>query len=265
MDQYTGLSVKAINFKDENFDIEHQPFWVQDTYCIAHDIFDEVLYCEQLFVPKENRRKGVASKWLQDYIKENIGDDKLLFAQAGFSTKEYTLEEYKSATAEERETLFYNLDKFYTKNGFFNINDFIGNYEEHVMYLYINEAAVKLIEKIVELSKSHKRFSSSTTSINTNDIDEILVRKKDGTQVKYKTYIKHDQNNEIYGEYIDASEDEIKEISEIDYFNSYNFIKLINGLAIKISHIREFNLNYIFIIRLKDNIINCKKYALYII
>ena len=72
MDLTTGLSNVTINFKNKDFDVNHSLFWVQDAYAYAHEIFDEITYCDQLFVPKQHRRKGIASSWLQDYIKENF-------------------------------------------------------------------------------------------------------------------------------------------------------------------------------------------------
>ena len=169
MDLTTGLSNVTINFKDKDFDVNHTLFWVQDAYAYAHEIFDEITYCDQLFVPKQHRRKGIASKWFQDYIKENIGNEKLYFAQAGFSKDEYTEEEFENATAEERDELFDKLDKFYTKNGFFNINTLIGSYENSMMYLYANNAAVKLLEKII----SFKDFKLvSTNNIFDSDLED---------------------------------------------------------------------------------------------
>lgn len=159
---------KVINFKNKDFDVDHEAFWVQDAYAYAHEIFDEITYCDHLFVPKQDRRKGIASKRLQDYIKENIGNEKLYFIQAGFSKDEYTEEEFENATAEERDELFDKLDKFYTKNGFFNINTLIGSYENSMMYLYANDAAIRLLEKII----SYKDFKLVSTDIFDSDLED---------------------------------------------------------------------------------------------
>lgn len=159
---------KVINFKNKDFDVNHSLFWVQDAYAYAHEIFDEITYCDHLFVPKQHRRKGIASKRLQDYIKENIGNEKLYFIQAGFSKDEYTEEEFENATAEERDELFDKLDKFYTKNGFFNINTLIGSYENSMMYLYANDVAIRLLEKII----SYKDFKLVSTDIFDSDLED---------------------------------------------------------------------------------------------
>lgn len=168
MDLVTGLSNVTINFKDKDFDVNHRLFWVQDVYAYGHEIFDEITYCDHLFVPKQHRRKGIASKWLQDYIKENIGNEKLYFVQAGFSKDEYTEEEFENVTAEERDELFDKLDKFYTKNGFFNINTLIGSYENSMIYLYANDAAIRLLEKII----SDKDFKLVSTDIFDSDLED---------------------------------------------------------------------------------------------
>ena len=159
---------RVINFKDPKFDPKHEPFYIQDAHSWISDKIDTIYSCTQLFVPLEDRRKGIGSKLLQDYIKENIGDDKLYFVQAGFSKDEYTEEEFENATAEERDELFDKLDKFYTKNGFFNINTLIGSYENSMMYLYANDAAIRLLEKII----SYKDFKLVSTDIFDSDLED---------------------------------------------------------------------------------------------
>lgn len=253
------MTNNVINFKDKNFDLEHEAFWVQDVYGYIHDIFDEVTYCDQLYIPKEDRRKGIASKLLQDFIKENIDDNKLYFVQAGFSTLEYTEEEFENATEEERNELFYNLNKFYTKNGFFNINDFIGSYENKVMYLYTNEAAIKLVEKIIELNTIYDIHILDNSRFTANTKQKIIVNNKYGDIGLFKTIMKYNKNNELC-EYIDAAEDEINKICAI--VSNGEFVRIVAGIGIKIRMYKT--VGRISIIRIRDDIINRKSYFMQI-
>lgn len=255
----TKLTTKVINFKDKDFDLKSEPFWVQDAYGWCDDIFDSISYCNAIFITKEFRNKGIGSELLQNYIKENIGDDKLFFIQAGFSKDEYTKEEFENATSEERNALFYKLDKFYTKNGFFNINDYIGDYENSQMYLYTNEAAIKLMKNIIKIGIPHKLFSLIAKPVNIDDKDILTVRKKDGTYKTYTTFIKQFDDGS-YKECVNTSRKEINEIAEVDYAKANRYVKLNNGLAIKIIKSFEYNLIFIFIIKIKDNIIDRKDY-----
>lgn len=51
------LDLKVINFKDEDFDLRSEPFWVQDTYGWCDDSFDSIVYCSSIFVPKKLETK----------------------------------------------------------------------------------------------------------------------------------------------------------------------------------------------------------------
>lgn len=253
----TIMKNRVINFKDKNFDIKGELFWVKDMYEFS-DIFDEVRACTQIFVPKEDRRKGIGSKLLQDYIKENIGNDKLYFVQAGFSKEEYTEEEFENATIEERNELFNKLDKFYTKNGFFNINYFIGAYENTVMYLYTNEAAIKLLEQIISNAKT---YNLHNIILDNNIMKTYTITKKDGTLIEETIYKKYDEDrtaayinntNNIYGAIVNIVPDSkcIIDTTEIQFTNN---------ISILIEYLET--LKYRFqIIKKIDNIINKKDY-----
>lgn len=142
----TVFTNKEINLEKEN------TCWIEDVASYLRDKTTvPVVECFQLFIPKEERRKGKASKLLQDYIKKNIGEDKLYFATAGASKEEYkTQKEFiELCNSGELDSLLKQLEEFYNKNGFLNVSKFIGGYEFKEMYLYMNDAAYKFLINIL--------------------------------------------------------------------------------------------------------------------
>lgn len=242
---------RVINFKDPKFDPKHEPFYIQDAHSWISDKIDTIYSCTQLFVPLEDRRKGIGSKLLQDYIKENIGDDKLYFVQAGFSKEEYTEEEYENSTIEEHDELFDRLDKFYIKNGFFNINYYIGAYENKVIYLYTNEAAVKLLEKIIEDFEDYKLLD---IIIDNNFLSKFTISTKDGIITQETVCEKYDENRRLETTIINNHK--TSKLSSYKYFK--NNILFTNNIRIIINK----NDNVINITRKNGNIINKKYYVI---
>lgn len=180
----TVFDNEKIVFKEIN--IDNQAFWLQDLYGYGHDIFDRVIHCKNIYIPKRERRQGKATRLLQSYIEENVGDDNLYFIQAGVNTIEYTEKEFEEFKEDDFNELFGKLRNFLNKNGFVNINTFIGTYNFKEVYVYINEAAAKLFE-VIATSYENKTFITefeddllSKTLIyeGTNKIDEALHDKR---------------------------------------------------------------------------------------
>lgn len=125
-------------------------FWLTDIAGFCKSIVEEIVYCNNLYIPKDQRRKSLGSKMLQDFIKEKIREDKLYVIIAGMSTYDHSEDEIISFTETQWLNLFDTLDKFYNKNKFININEMLDIYEFKQVYIYMNKPGVKVLQKIID-------------------------------------------------------------------------------------------------------------------
>lgn len=125
------------------------PFWIQDIYDFIKNDHDSIIELTNIFIPEEERLKGKGSKLIQEYIKENIKEDKLYFVIAGASRIEYTEEQNYNMTRPQFDLILSILDNFYTKNCFVNINRITFTYEDNQVYLYLNQAGLKLVKDLM--------------------------------------------------------------------------------------------------------------------
>lgn len=120
----------------EKADSKYVSFFLKDVWnhISATDNIPDILYITKIFTPYPKRNKGYGSNAIQDLIETHSG--KLTVLMAGALECEYAQEPSKKQYA----VLFAKLEKFYLKNNFININEWIGQYENHVCYAYNNEA-----------------------------------------------------------------------------------------------------------------------------
>lgn len=104
--------------------------------------YTEILEITSIFVSKEFRGKGVASNILSDLTKAFT--NKVIYLQSGAHVYEYDEE----PDEEEIEKCLVSLHKFYTSNGFLNVNRVIGHYSTKCSYLFDNEFSKPLLKKI---------------------------------------------------------------------------------------------------------------------
>lgn len=88
-----------------------------------------------IYVNKDNRRKGVGSLLLQDLI-DRCKHDSVILVSAGASSKEYEEE----PSEEELKKIVKDIIPFYAENGFVSINNDIGNYQFKEAMMYSNNA-----------------------------------------------------------------------------------------------------------------------------
>lgn len=106
--------------------------------------YTEVLEITSIYVAKEFRGNGVASALLNDLTKAFA--NKVIYLQSGAHIYEYEEE----PDEEEIEKCLDSLHKFYTLNGFLNVNRIIGHYSTKCSYLFNNEFSKPLLAKIEE-------------------------------------------------------------------------------------------------------------------
>ena len=140
-------------FTDEevkNIHEQRKSFQVSDLICVTGK--NEIYEINGIYTNKEDRRKGYASRVLQDFCSGK--NNTLIIAGAGAHTSEYNEE----PTREEYIKLFEVLDKFYTKNKFEDVTQLFGTYDGTTKrtYLYKNRAGKKAIK---ERKKELKEFN----------------------------------------------------------------------------------------------------------
>lgn len=128
--------VKYSIYKKNNFDnIDTLNFLLQDLghVLINKEHFPEILYISEIFIEKHNRNKGYGSEILQKLIKEN--EDKLIIVSSCLLKREFKTQ----PTNETYDLILNKLNKFFTKNGFINVNKRFGQYEYREAFIYNNE------------------------------------------------------------------------------------------------------------------------------
>ena len=147
--------MENIVFENRVINLNHHErdlLWISDLYEIECSIGSDTKIVElvDIYVPEKDRRQGIATKLIQDFITTDIKDDVLYFAFAGASKSEYIEEEFKNLTEDDWNVLFSSLDNFYSENGFVCVNKYIGTYEHKSTYLYLNEVGFELLRKIAD-------------------------------------------------------------------------------------------------------------------
>lgn len=120
------------------------PFWVNDLIGLGYK-GERINEIDSIWVPLEERNKGLGSSLIQDYVK-NIPSNEFIIVLAGSNCLEYPEE----PCYEEIQKILVNLDRFYTQNNFIDVNDIIGSYETMRVYLYQNEKGLKFINDVNE-------------------------------------------------------------------------------------------------------------------
>ena len=91
---------------------------------------NRIIFINSIFVSKNNRNNGLGSTVLKDLIKKYPGS---IIVTEAFASKE----EYERQPNEyENEKIVKNIGNFLTKNGFYDINDYVGKYEYKKVYIY---------------------------------------------------------------------------------------------------------------------------------
>lgn len=137
------ITLETINIIKEKPEI--YTFDVEDLFNISNSLSmeNDIKYITKLIVPKEHRNKGLGSKALVDLCK-SIGEDTFILITAGA-----LLEEYKEEpTVEEYEVILNRLDKFLIANGFIDVNEHIGCYENKCSYLYGNKVGLEIVKSL---------------------------------------------------------------------------------------------------------------------
>lgn len=119
-----------------------EEFWYVD----LKDFLDDkpFVILEELFVDKSLRNKGCATDILKQFISKY--EDTIILVNAGALCKEYPEE----PTDDEFGQILDNLDKFFTKLGFENINKYSKTYEYKELYVYPNELGKEFFNKVKE-------------------------------------------------------------------------------------------------------------------
>lgn len=97
-----------------------------------------------IYVAPENRNKGLASKALETLVTEN--QDKLIIVAAGFHSKEYPGRTVDELTPSEWKEMQKRLGKFYTRCNFSDIEEYFGENEYTIMYLYRNQVGLDFLK-----------------------------------------------------------------------------------------------------------------------
>lgn len=165
---------KFTNEEVDNIYELRKSFQVSDI--IATSCRNEIYEINTIFVKDEDRRKGYASKVLQDFCSNK--DDVLIIIGAGALDLEYPEE----PIPEEYDRLFNVLDTFYTSNNFEDVTQLFGTYDGTTKRTYLckNTAGLEAIEiRNNELEK----FRESKEK---DGIDSVLNNKE---ELKMKTKI----------------------------------------------------------------------------
>lgn len=93
-----------------------------------------------LYVHPEFRNKGIGSALLKAVIDNN--ENFAILSAIGASKKEYPIE----PSHDEKMKIIEDLSKFYEKNGFVDVNDLYGNYENKRAYIYLNDISEECIK-----------------------------------------------------------------------------------------------------------------------
>lgn len=130
--------VKVISEVIELGDTPRKEFGIQDVGLgmIKARMNNKVLHIREIVVPIEDRQNGKGSKALNDII--NQYPDHLIYLASGDIEDE----------GKNLNNKLKLLEQFYTKNGFKNVNDKIGQYEFKESFIALNEPGKKLINSL---------------------------------------------------------------------------------------------------------------------
>ena len=105
----------------------------------------KVVEIYDIYVDPRLRNKGIGSSFIQEICRLN--QDSVILLASGATSMEYPEE----PSDEEIKKIIEDLEPFYLKNGFVNVNDKIGNYQMKRAYMYSGNTLGKYcISKLLE-------------------------------------------------------------------------------------------------------------------
>lgn len=154
-DVRSNSSIMYALYTCEQVTAERSPFYLKDLVECVGDFFPDelkskspiILDLKSIFVEKDYRNSNVGSSRIKELCEKH--DDKYIILISGVLEREYG-ENFDALTLDK---VLNKLDRFYIKNGFINVNDRIGMYEENVTYLYLNKTSRKLLEALGFISR----------------------------------------------------------------------------------------------------------------
>ena len=110
----------------------------------------EFVHITSFRVHKDSRNRGLGHDWLKTFC--NAYDDKIIFVLSGAHADEYESE----PSEDEYKSILNRLDRFYTKVGFINVNQDIGQYQYRESFIYRNKTSEKLLDSLFERRKNYE-------------------------------------------------------------------------------------------------------------
>ena len=132
--------------------------------------FTEII---DIYVAPEYRYKGVGKYLLQEVIRQN--QDAVILVAGGVSSKEYPEE----PSEQDMIKIIDELEPFYLKNGFINVNDKLGGYQFKRAYMYADNSLGRFcIKNLYKNSKENKKYKVITLCGSTKFKDDFIKRQK---------------------------------------------------------------------------------------
>lgn len=125
----------------------------------------DVVYIQDLFVPRRLRGKGLGKAMVLETIKEN--PDKVITVCAAIHEDDISYNEQREMTVPQLDYALNNVGGFYQHIGFLNVNDALGRFKHMQTHLFQNEIGLHVIEFLKMDSKNrigiNKDYSYSIT------------------------------------------------------------------------------------------------------
>ena len=109
----------------------------------------EFVHITSFRVNKDSRNRGLGHDWLKTFC--DAYDDKIIFVLSGAHADEYESE----PSEDEYKSILNRLDRFYTRVGFINVNQDIGQYQYKESFIYRNNTSEKLLDSLLERRKNY--------------------------------------------------------------------------------------------------------------